>query len=78
MRLISYYLVVVFSIFSFNNYAQKKTRAYSTNNEKAIKYYEESRIYFSQYKDKEAEEYIKKPLKKTIILLKPILLMLNY
>lgn len=64
MRLISYYLVIVFSIFSFNNYAQKKTRAYSTNNEKAIKYYEESRIYFSQYKDKEAEEYIKKAIEK--------------
>lgn len=46
------------------NYAQKKPVTYSTNNEKAIKYYEESKKYFSQYKDKEAEEYIKKAIAK--------------
>lgn len=45
-------------------FAQKKPKAYSTTNEKAIKYYEESKKYFAQYKDKEAEEYLTKALQK--------------
>ncbi len=48
----------------FYGYSQKKSRTYSTTNEKAIKYYEESKKYFAQYKDKEAEELIIKALQK--------------
>ncbi len=50
--------------FAININAQKKPVTYSTSNEKAIKYYEESKKYFAQYKDKEAEDLIKKALEK--------------
>ncbi|GAB4201668.1 MAG: OmpA family protein [Bacteroidia bacterium] len=63
MQKIFFIFVVILVNITFSH-AQKKPRTYSTTNEKAIKYYEESRKYFSQYKDKEAEEYIKKALEK--------------
>ncbi len=58
------YFLFVFIWTLQHGYAQKKPVTYSTNNQKAIKYYEESKIYFSQYKDKEAEESIKKAIEK--------------
>lgn len=61
MRLIFFILLFIQAL-SF--IAQKKPHIYSTTNEKAIKYYEESKKYFSQYKDKEAEEYIIKAIEK--------------
>lgn len=63
MQKLFFIFVVILVNIAFSH-AQKKPRTYSTTNEKAIKYYEESRKYFSQYKDKEAEEYIKKAIEK--------------
>ena len=57
-------LVILFLLTNIFLLAQNKPRTYSTTNQKAIKYYEESKKYFAQYKDKEAEELIKKALEK--------------
>lgn len=45
-------------------FSQKKNNLYSTTNEKAIKYYEESKKYYAAFKDKEAEELIQKAIEK--------------
>ncbi len=57
-------IVLVSLFFAINANAQKKPVTYSTSNEKAIKYYEMSKKYFSNYMDKEAEEYVLKALEK--------------
>lgn len=59
----NYLLWLLLFVSSFY-FAQKNPKTYSTTNQKAIKYYEESKIYFQQYKDKEAEESIKKAIEK--------------
>lgn len=60
----SYSILILLVFGVLLTFAQKKPKAYSTTNEKAIKYYEESKKYFAQYKDKEAEEYLTKALQK--------------
>jgi outer membrane protein OmpA-like peptidoglycan-associated protein/predicted negative regulator of RcsB-dependent stress response len=60
----SYSILILFVFGVLLTFAQKKPKTYSTTNEKAIKYYEESKKYFAQYKDKEAEEYLTKALQK--------------
>jgi outer membrane protein OmpA-like peptidoglycan-associated protein/Tfp pilus assembly protein PilF len=59
-----FFIFIIILVNSTFSTAQKKPHTYSTTNEKAIKYYEESKKYFSQYKDKEAEEYLLKALQK--------------
>lgn len=63
-KMYRFFIFLIFIVSGATCWAQKKPRTYSTSNEKAIKYYEESKKYFSQYKDKEAEEYLKKALDK--------------
>lgn len=55
---------LILQLLFFLGFSQNKISKYSTTNAKAIKYYEESKKYFAQYKDKEAEELIKKAIAK--------------
>ncbi|GAB4447566.1 MAG: OmpA family protein [Bacteroidia bacterium] len=56
--------LIVWLLFPISIFAQTKVKTYTTTNKKAIQYYEESKKYFSAYKDKEAEELLKKALEK--------------